>query len=146
MYKLNKIIFALVNFFILLNTLLSFWRFMSTLRKIWILPIINCKIVRLHQCVNQVMPRSWNWCDEDIILCDIYIQLDVHRRSQDSALLAVKERNRPVGELLKSWVHGCLIQACLTGGYPAFLPTTRFLMKHRLRIRKHYERVAMLLN
>ena len=28
------------------------------------------------------------------------IQLDVHRRSQDSALLAVKERNRPVGELL----------------------------------------------
>ena len=32
----------------------------------------------------------------------IYIQLDVHRRSQDSALLAVKERNRPVGELLKS--------------------------------------------
>ena len=30
----------------------------------------------------------------------IYIQLDVHRRSQDSALLAVKERNRPVGELL----------------------------------------------
>ena len=32
----------------------------------------------------------------------IYIQLDVHRRSQDSALLAVKERDRPVGELLKS--------------------------------------------
>ena len=32
--------------------------------------------------------------------------------SQDSALLAVKERNRPVGELLKFWVHGCLIQAC----------------------------------
>ena len=32
----------------------------------------------------------------------IYIQLHVHRRSQDSALLAVKERNRPVGELLKS--------------------------------------------
>ena len=43
---------------------------MSTLRKIRILPIINCKIVRLHQCVNQVMPRSWKWCDEDIILCD----------------------------------------------------------------------------
>ena len=32
----------------------------------------------------------------------IYIQFDVHQRSQDSALLAVKERNRPVGELLKS--------------------------------------------
>ena len=31
-----------------------------------------------------------------------FIQLEVHRRSQDSALLAVKERNRPVGELLKS--------------------------------------------
>ena len=30
----------------------------------------------------------------------IYIQIDVHRRSQDSALLAVKERDRPVGELL----------------------------------------------
>ena len=43
---------------------------MSTLRKIWILSIINCKIVRLHQCVNQVMPRSWKWFDEDIILCD----------------------------------------------------------------------------
>ena len=51
------------------------------------------------------------------------IQLDVHRRSQDSALLAVKERNRPVGELLKSWVHGCLIQACFVGhrkGDPLF--------------------------
>ena len=31
----------------------------------------------------------------------IHIQLDVHWRSQDSALLAVKEQNRPVGELLK---------------------------------------------
>ena len=30
------------------------------------------------------------------------IQLDVHRGSQDSALLAVKERSRPVGELLIS--------------------------------------------
>ena len=30
------------------------------------------------------------------------IQLDVHWRSQDNALLAVKEQNRPVGELLKS--------------------------------------------
>ena len=28
--------------------------------------------------------------------------IDVHRRSQDSAPLAVNERNRPVGELLKS--------------------------------------------
>ena len=28
------------------------------------------------------------------------IQLDVHRRSQDSALLALKEQDRPVGELL----------------------------------------------
>ena len=40
-----------------------------------------------------------------LVLCPVYsiyvIQLDVHRRSQDSALLAVKERNRPVGELLK---------------------------------------------
>ena len=30
------------------------------------------------------------------------IQLNVHRRSQYSALLAAKERNKPVGELLKS--------------------------------------------
>ena len=53
----------------------------------------------------------------------IYIQLDVHRRSQNSALLAVKERNRLVGELLKAWVHGCLIQACFVGhtkGDPLF--------------------------
>ena len=35
----------------------------------------------------------------------IYIQLDVHRRSQDSALRAVKERNRPVGVLLKSNIY-----------------------------------------
>lgn len=30
--------------------------------------------------------------------------------------------------------------------YPAFLPITRFLMKHQLRIRKHYGRVAVYLN
>ena len=41
-------------------------------------------------------------CQYIYIYIYIYIQLDVHRRSQDSALLAVKERNRPVGELLKS--------------------------------------------
>ena len=58
-----------------------------------------------------------------IWIFDIYIQLDVHRQSQDSVLLPVKERNRPVGELLKSWVHGCLIQACFVGhrkGDPLF--------------------------
>ena len=41
----------------------------------------------------------------------ILIQLDVQQRSQDSAPLTVKERNRPVMsrwiELLKSWVRGC---------------------------------------
>ena len=29
--------------------------------------------------------------------------------------LAVKERNKPAGELLKSWAHGYLIQICLVG-------------------------------
>ena len=48
----------------------------------------------------------------------IYIQLDVHRRSQDSALLAVKERNRPVGELLKSWVNWILY---MYSPFPKFL-------------------------
>ena len=70
MYKLNKIIFCVSQLLHFIKHLTKFLRFMSTLRKIWILSIINWKIVRLHQCVNQVMPRSWKWCDEHIILCD----------------------------------------------------------------------------
>ena len=50
-----------------------------------------------------VLPLSTFIVDEVFSLfIYIYIQLDAHRQSQDSALLAVKERNRPVGKLLKS--------------------------------------------
>ena len=58
MYKLNKIIFCVSQLLHFIKHLTKFLRFMSTLRKIWILSIINWKIVRLHQCVNQVMPRN----------------------------------------------------------------------------------------
>ena len=34
---------------------------------------------------------------------------------QESALRTVKEQLKQVGELLKSWVDGCLIQNCFVG-------------------------------
>ena len=77
--------------------------------------MLNYQRALFDFCVNSI---QWGQ-----IYIYIDIQLDVNRRSQDSALLAVKERNRPVGELLKSWVHGCLIQACFEGhrkGDPLF--------------------------
>ena len=43
------------------------------------------------------------------------LRLNVHRWSQESALCAVKEQVKQVGELLKSWVNGCLIQNCFVG-------------------------------
>ena len=44
--------------------------------------------------------------------------LNVHRWSQESALRAVKEQVKQVGELLKSWVNGCLISINFFFVYP----------------------------
>ena len=62
---LLKIIYVLANFLILSDTLLfKYFCSLSTLRKIWILPIISTiwryYDVRLRQSVNQVMPEVGN--------------------------------------------------------------------------------------